>query len=202
MARDRGPRIIDIKRTHSEHEPRPTAARTEERARDAFERYGLVVRDKHVGDIPKLTKDWIRSYRSAPAVAEIGSDIYAANQHRLIEELWDDGVWLVAHPAPFPTFIVGWLCGELSDRGPIVHYVYVRHSFHPDGDGGEKVPARGRGIARALVETFTREVQSKRYWFTHMTRDAKLALSGRMAPAPGAAGWEYNPYLAWRRVGK
>jgi hypothetical protein len=167
----------------------------------ALARLGLDVRTTIPADVPKITKDWLRSYRDAPAMRGLGNDIYYANLHSRIEELWDSATWLVATVGNHPDFNAGWLCGEHTNRGPILHYVYTRHSFET-GDG--KVSARQRGIAAALVGRFLEGItpepgRQMRVWYTCSTPLGERCLSGRLAPAPGAAGFEYNPWLLWRR---
>lgn len=191
---------VSYRRSMREPEiPDDARDRNAERAAADLARYGLDVRKPVGNDIPYITDSWLKSYQDAPAMAGVGRDVYRANEHDLIESLWDDATWLVATVPTIPDFVAGWMCGEATDRGPIVHYVYTRNSFNgPDG----KVPARKQGIATALVSTFLEGMPRGRVWYTHETHLARHALRGKLAPQPGAPGWEYNPWLAWRRVGK
>lgn len=158
----------------------------------------LFVRPRIDDDTNYILHSWKRSYLDAPAMRGIAPDIYYANMDVFIRELWLDGTWLVVHPEHDPTFVVGWMVGEGSDRGPIVHYVYVRHSLR--GVRKPATPARRHGIATAMVTAFLDGQDATRVWYTHRTALGDLALSGRCAPQPGAPGWEYNPWLAWRRL--
>lgn len=185
---------------------RRTPAATVETAADAHSRLGgrarldlaesgiLDVRARIDSDIPFITNSWLKSYREE--MRFVGNDVYYANHHALIERLWEapECVWLVACWPKDPRFIMGWLCAEASDKGPIIHYAYVRHS------AAEAENLRRLGIATRMVETFTEGQTFDRVWYTHSTVAARAALRGRMAVQPGAPGWEYNPYLAYRHV--
>ncbi len=172
-----------------------TDARVGARAHADFTESGaMAVREATDDDIPFLAKSWLNSYRGN--VPFVGNDVYYVNHHALLERLWDDpGVtWLVACSAKYPTYIFGFLCAEASDKGPIVHYVYVRH------EASRGLPLRKRGIATKLLETFFEGQDTSTVWYTHSTPNARMALQGRHKPQPGNDGWEYNPYLLYRRL--
>lgn len=162
----------------------------------ALEAGGVVdIRGKIAEDIPYLTSTWLRSNRDSAAARFLGNDVYYGNHHGIIERLWaDPGVtWMVLCYARNPNFILGWMCAEATDRGPVVHYVYVRPEF------------RRWGFARRLVEAFLQGLDLKgegtRIWYTSSTVDARSALAalGYNARQPGAGGFEYNHYLLYPR---
>ncbi len=168
-----------------------------QRARAALDlqQTGLLdIRGRIDSDVPFITRSWLKSYRDEMRFT--GNDVYYANHHGIIERLWvDPGVtWLVAAWPKNPVYIMGYLCGEASVQGPIVHYVYVRHAAE-----GENL--RRLGIATRLLDTFLEgQDTTRRIWYTHSTVAARAALAGKHSVAQGAAGWEYNPYLAYRYI--
>lgn len=155
----------------------------------------LTIREATDDDVGFLAKSWLNSYRDH--VPYVGNDVYYVNHHAVLERLWDDPyvTWLVACSTKHPAYIFGFLCAEASDKGPIVHYVYVRH------EASRGLPLRRRGIATMLLKTFFEGQDTRTIWYTHSTPSARQALHGRHAAQPGADGWEYNPYLFYRRLG-
>lgn len=180
--------------------PGETSTRQGARAKlDLVESKVLDIRGRIPADIPFVTNSWLQSYRSE--MRGVGNDVYYLNHHDGIERLWasENVVWLVACWPKDPSYIMGWLCAEATDAGPVVHYIYVRHSVNSEQN------LRGLGIATRLVETFLQgsddpHKPAHTIWHTHSTPASRAALSGRAAPQPGAPGWVYNPYLFMRRL--
>lgn len=142
-----------------------------------------------------ITSTWLRSYRSF-FIPGVTNQVYYASEQSAIEQMWKapNVVWLVAAAEGYPTYCLGWLCAELTDAGPVVHYVYTRHAV------GKDVEIRRLGIATALVETFLRDIPHRTVWYTRNTASARslLTAKGLHAPAPGQPGWELHPALGWR----
>lgn len=142
-----------------------------------------------------ITSTWLRSFRTH-APAGVSNQIYYAATQNALEQLWKtpNVVWLVACAEGYPTFMLGWLAAELTEAGPVIHFVYVRHAVD------KSVEIRRLGIATALVETFLRDTNPRTVWYTHSTPSARALLSakGLHAPAPGQPGWEYHPYMFYK----
>ena len=152
----------------------------------------LDIRGKIPADIPYITSSWLRANRDSAAARFVGNDVYFANHHAILERLWaDPGVtWMVLVYGKNPNFILGFMCAEASDQGPVIHWVHVRPEF------------RRMGFARRMVETFLQGQDGNRVWYTTSTASSRgaLAAAGANAAQPGAAGWELNPYMLWRWV--
>lgn len=141
----------------------------------------LVLRRPVLDDVPFLTNSWLRSYRdSGAAIRHVPNDVYHLLHHRIIERLWRDEqvTWLVACYPQDTSFIYGWLCGENTDAGPVLHYVYVRRSM------------RKFGVATHLVNTFADG--HDRGFMTHLTR----GWEGLVSTLP--TEFDYNPYFLYQ----
>jgi hypothetical protein len=169
----------------------------------------LALRGHTKADIEFITSTWLRSYRDS-APRGVSNDLYYAAEHTAIERMWvaPEVTWLVATTQKYPTYILGWFCGELTDIGPVIHYVYVRHGVRqrPDPTTGavESLDIRHRRIASAMWESFTRDVSYSRVFYTRETPDARslIRAKGLMAPQPGAPGFNYHPYLGFKHYAR
>lgn len=149
----------------------------------------FVIRDRTPEDIPFISSAWMNSARRASHAKDVPRMVFDHHEHALIQRLWrDPGVtWLVGcHPSD-TTFAYGFLCGEATDAGPLLHYTYVK------GDD------RRFGVAGALLEAFLRGQPRDRAFTSRMTPTwgALLDRSTRFR----REDWLYNPWLAegsWR----
>lgn len=141
------------------------------------------IRARMPEDIPLVTDAWLRSYAGSVLARELDSEVYRHHEHALIQRLWrDPGVtWLMAAPPDAGTFAYGFLCGEATDAGPVLHYIYVKRDDRRLGIGGE------------LLTTFLEGQPRDRAFYTHRTRDGEALLRSRFAPSEVL----YDPYLAW-----
>lgn len=106
---------------------------------------------------------WLQSNRGLATRLHAPMELYYHHQREQVMKLWSDGgvTWLVACMPKDPEFIYGWLCGEGSDAGPVLHYVYTKQS------------ARRLGVATALLGAFLhgQDVAGAKLWCTHWTAD-------------------------------
>jgi hypothetical protein len=145
----------------------------------------MLLRAPTADDVPFVTSGWLNSYRRGSAVRDVPNDVYYHHEQALIQRLWrDKGVtWLIGcHPSD-TTFAYGFLCGEATDAGPVLHYTYVK------GDD------RKFGVAGELLEAFLAGQPRDRAFYTHKTPtwDYLLKRSSRFR----MEDWLYNPWLAW-----
>lgn len=139
----------------------------------------LTLRRPTNDDVAFITRSWLKSNRDAPMVQHVGNDVYYTLHHRIIERLWRDQrvTWLVACYPTDTTFIYGYACGEATNTGPILHYVYVRRSM------------RDMGVAQHLVATLADGAD--RGYHSHLTSGW-----GHSARKFGIT-WVYAPYMAF-----
>lgn len=81
---------------------------------------------------------WLKSLRFGSELEEVPPDLYYEGQHRIIEQLLDRCMVLVAHAPEDPDTLLGWAVMDPLD-GFVLHYVYVKGAF------------RRLGIAKALL---------------------------------------------------
>lgn len=114
--------------------------------------------------------------------------VHTTYEHALIERYWKDPgfTWLFAVNPDDTNFCYGYLCGEATDVGPVLHYVYVRRRMRDSR-------TLGLGVANTLLQQFTRGQDTARITYTRSTP------AGRRFIARQAAGteWFSNPYLAF-----
>lgn len=148
----------------------------------------IAMRNKHDQDIPKIFRDWLKSYRAkGPGCATIPNEVYYWWQHRLIEVLWADPTvgWAIACDRQDPFKIYGWLCYQRAESAegdiPVFHYVYVNKIF------------RRLGVATALLNAADgRPDKTLPIAVTSITPAGRELMDKRP--------FVYNPYLLWARV--
>lgn len=126
-------------------------------------------------DEPLVFSSWLRSYRTAPAVAQVRGPVYFANQRRVIERILLRAQVLVACSPSEPTDVFGYAVCERTASGLVVHWLYVKHPFRRLGVAGRLLSAAGAGDVATIQHT-------------HET-DAGKRLAKRL-------GSVLNPYLA------
>lgn len=113
--------------------------------------------------VPMVTNNWVTS-----AVEHRDRNVdrrcFTVYEHALIEKYWKDPdfVWLFAANPTDTNFVYGWLCGELTDVGPLLHYVYVRRRMRDTRD-------LKLGVAEALLRAFVGPSFSGRLTHTRTT---------------------------------
>lgn len=142
---------------------------------------------------PMAASNWLKS---SVEPWRPGGDVrvWRTYEHALVERAWKDPgmVWLFAADPTDTNFVHGWLCGEHTDAGPIIHYLYVRKRMRNSR-------ALYLGVADALFETFMTGVTADR--ITHSrTTAAGEAWAARQVTTTGTPKyeWFYNPYMMFR----
>ena len=147
----------------------------------------VFVRSASKEDVPFITSSWLRSFREGGSFCKrVPNNIYYHYHHKIMEQLLPRSYVLVATNESDPNHILGWLCGEIVDTVPVVHYVYV------------KAPMRRFGIAKHLFEAFTDTVKGvtgtipQFYFHTHKTPTSNKMLDD--------SKWVYHPYLMFMKI--
>lgn len=137
-------------------------------------------------DFKYISSTWLHGFRHASPNRHIGNTVYFGYEHRRIEHLWNTATWLVGTSANDPAFILGYVCVEGSDVGPVVHWVYTRSEL------------RRSGVAKALLALATTGLPEGPFWYTRFTPEGLACLRVRSfgGLTEEREGWEYNPYLA------
>jgi GNAT superfamily N-acetyltransferase len=155
-------------------------------------RVDVQFRARMAEDVPYITNSWILGCRRLAAYQSIPARVRDHHVHVSIERLWQDPgvVWLVAALPRDLNYVYGYLCGEASDQGPIVHHVHVRREM------------TGFGVATSLMEEFLRGQDRSRGWYTCDTPQGRGFLQRSTAfrrPTGEQYQWLYNPFLLWER---
>jgi hypothetical protein len=89
-----------------------------------------------------VVSNWSASFKKSHSAGMIWTEDWAAIMHGQIDRVLDrpDATTLVAFEATDPTFLYGWISGDVSEAMPVVFYCYVKESF------------RREGVARKLFE--------------------------------------------------
>lgn len=90
-----------------------------------------------LSDVAYIRSSWRRNYRQQ-ALSKVSVAVFDENHPALIDKLIANSNTVVACSTDEPGAIHGWACGVID--GPL-HYAYVA------------APLRGRGIARAVIES-------------------------------------------------
>lgn len=149
--------------------------------------------------VPMVTNNWIMSCGTSGMFGRaVDHRVWTTYEHALIERYWKDPgmVWLFATNPHDSNFVHGWLCGEHTDAGPVVHYLYVRKSMRDS-------PVVYLGVAQALMEAFLSGLQLPVQRITHSRNtpafERKVAKDARFGGL--AREWFYNPYVAFAEFG-
>lgn len=107
-----------------------------------------MIREPRRTDQGYIAQTWARSLLSVPSAGRPPEMRSGRNINRIVDAALDrvDTRGLVCCMEDDPNAILGWVIFAEGPRVPTVHYLYTRRS-HPDGS-----PARGRGIASALLQ--------------------------------------------------
>lgn len=137
--------------------------------------------------VPMVTSNWMTSSRVGTGV-RVDRRVHDVYEHALIERYWRDPdfVWLFAANPTDTNFVYGWLCGELTDVGPLLHYVYVRRRMRDTA-------ALKLGVADSLIQLGLTGSTTPRLTHTRTTPAWE-------AYARGGRSFDetfFNPYLAF-----
>lgn len=134
-----------------------------------------------------VASGWIRSSEEP---WRPGGDprVWRVYEHALIERAWKDPgmVWLFAVNPTDTNFVYGYLVGEHTDAGPLIHYVYVRKRMR----NSRSVYL---GVADALLTTFLVGTSPER-----ITHSRTTTFGEAWTKRHPQYEWFYNPYMAFQ----
>jgi len=123
-------------------------------------------------DDPIIYAPWCNHIRRVAPFSEFTPEEFREHKHGLLERLVArHGAAVICHKE-YPQVVHGWLCGDPFER--VCHFLYVKDDF------------RGKGIARALVDSVFPGRDKLSQYYTHQTRQAP-ALARKL-------GFTYDPY--------
>ena len=150
-------------------------------------------------DIDYMTRCWLRGqWDEAHIHRIIHKDIFYQQHHRILEALYKapNVTWLVAHDLERPNYILGWLCGELTEETPILHYLYTRNRFRARAKGPKAVNVK-LSIATTLWQTWLGDHPiGDGGQYTHISRDWRPFLRHLGLERK----WLCNPYALYYRL--
>ena len=82
-------------------------------------------------DLSFIFDTYLNTWRRSPYAGTIPNHLYFDTQRVTLEDLIARGAVLeVACPEEYPRLIQGWVCWELKDETPVLHYAYERPGYH------------------------------------------------------------------------
>ena len=138
------------------------------------------LRAPKAADASFIFNSWLKSFRDAPAVANMTHTVYYREVHRCIEEVFrspNARVVMACDPAE-EDVIFGYGVGEVIDDVFVVHFIYTKHSF------------RRFGMATALEQELLKNPHSSVAYSVH-TKGCGLLIRARE--------YLYNPFYFWSR---
>lgn len=160
------------------------------------------IRPAGPGDTAIIRDTWLRSFRHSYHVRGIESEVYA-HEHRKIMDLVltrPSATTLVLCERADPTFVFGWICGEIINNWLVVHFLYVKGPYQDYGSGTALVKEfldNEPGI-RGIV--YTHQTKAGRKWAEKMEERLPERDLGDGSP-PQRLPLIYNPYLLYKTMG-
>lgn len=146
----------------------------------------LAIRTATDRDIPFIKAGWLNSFRDGRTVRGVPNSIYYRMQDKVTSHLLARSLVVVCCDEDDPEELHGFLCCEIAEGLPVVHYVYVRSG------------SRRMGVAHRLLSAFlSQEKDPTHCIYTHDTPDFYPVLRGRERDYLGVT-WLYDPFLVWR----
>jgi GNAT superfamily N-acetyltransferase len=138
---------------------------------------------EYMGESGFVAGSWLRNYLSSPWARPIEQDDYYRDHAQLVSQLIDRStIWLAEWAGgEGDGVLLGFAVGERDERGPVVHYAYVKGDYRKQGIGG--------ALVSRLLESLKHRVNEP-VRYTH-----------RRSPGCDIAttkGWKYTPYPALR----
>lgn len=136
-------------------------------------------------DVPFITSAWMHGAIKLGPYDGVPNPVRSHHLHRQIERLWADQrtVWLLAAWPKDVNFIYGFLAGQATDRGPVLHWLYVRRDM------------RRLGVATALMADFLAGQEPARLFVT--SDSAHWRGFERASSATRGHVAVYDPWLLW-----
>lgn len=132
-------------------------------------------------DVSFVFSSWLRSYRDAPAMANLTNTVYYKEMHRCIERVIQSDTCRVAvccsaEPGD-ENVIFGYAIGEALGSELVLHWNYVKHPF------------RGFGIGKALETELLKNPHNTITYSCH-SKLSRALLKNR-------PDYVYNPFRLW-----
>lgn len=127
-------------------------------------------------DVSFIFSSWLKSFRLNGMAENLNPKVYYSQHHCLVEGLMIKANVTVACNPEDPSQIYAYVCHEVIEGLPVVHYIYVKDSF------------RRLGLAAMLLEEVGISLD-KPFFFTHYNKIANR-IANRKAMV-------YNPYLCF-----
>lgn len=125
----------------------------------------IQTRNVSESDKPFVFSSWLRHYKNRSYFAKrIRNSIFYKWHHLIVERALsaDTSVAMIAHPEGEPDVILGFVVGEKTQDGDVLHFVYVKPAFRKMGIGRHLIKKAG------LIDA---------NYFTHWTFDIEDLLS-------------------------
>lgn len=92
-----------------------------------------------------VVSTWSSSYKKSYSAGAIWTEDWAGIWHKQATRhlARPNAVTLLAYEAEDPSFVYGWIAGDMSEPTPIVFYVYVKESFRRSGIASRLFAALG-----------------------------------------------------------
>jgi hypothetical protein len=126
-------------------------------------------------DVAFIFNSWLKSYRNTEG--SVSNAVYFQFHHKLIETLLERSDVKVMHQIDDPNEIIGYLCYELVENIPVIHYVYIKNSF------------RKLNLLEKLLTSGNITKQTSGF-YTHITPIVKKLVNNNYKQ------FVFNPYLA------
>jgi len=146
----------------------------------------LAVRTATDRDLPFIKAGWLNSFRDGRTVRGVPNSIYFRMQDKVTSHLLARSLCVVACDQDEPDELHGFLCCEIAEGIPTVHYVFVRQG------------SRRMGVAQRLLSAFlSQEQDPTMVVYTADTPQWYPVLRNREKEYLGVS-WVYDPFMVWR----
>jgi len=139
----------------------------------------IVIREATVDDAPFIFNSWLKSYKDSDFARRVPNIIYFAEHHKLIEGLLSHCSIYVACSEEDSNQILGYIVASSFTGTPIIHYIYIKHSF------------RKLGLATQLISSLSLN-KSNMIAVTHWNKYATIASNKYHLV--------YHPYLLYTKT--
>jgi hypothetical protein len=139
-------------------------------ASDALTLSQMAIRLADESDQGLIFSSWLKSYRKSASTLGLTNEIYFDGQREIIRRLLSKAQVRLLVSRDDPSHIYGWACMDLTGNLPVLHYVYIKHTY------------RKLGLTRLLLS----DLMESPVIYSHPGAFAEKL----------AAGSRFNPYKA------